>query len=129
MKPIKEQIEAARKLVGSGTPQAVGYRILVYPLETTKHMEEMEMEKFPTLAKAKMEVKSDDQKQREDRGATFGIVCHIGKTAFDRLGEPWVKVGDVVMYAHYAGSRLELPPGSGDWYHFMNDEDLRGRMV
>lgn len=129
MRPTKEQIEAAHKLASTGTPEAVGYRLLIWPLESTKYMEAKEMEKFPLLAAQGMEVKTEHQKEREDKGTTYGIVCGIGPTAFDRLGEPWVKLGDVIVFAHYAGSRVEMPLGSGDWYHFMNDEDLRGRMV
>ncbi len=119
-----EQIEAAHKLIASGKPVAAGYRIVVKPLDSSKYMESREAELHPTLAGAGFEVKTAKQEERETRGSQYGIVDSIGKEAYKRLGEPWVKEGDVIVYHRYSGTRVELPPGSGEFYQFMNDEDV-----
>ena len=122
----KEQINAAYELLATGMPKAAGYRILIKPLEATKQMEAKEAEKYSHLAAQGFEVKTENQKERETRGIFYGIVVHIGSTAYDRLGEPWAKVGDVVIFHRYTGVRHELPPGSGEFYQFINDEDIHG---
>ena len=124
----EDDIEAAHALIANGTPEAVGYRLLIKPLDASKHLEAKEAERAPTLAAAGFEVKTANQEERETRGSNQGIVVSIGDTAYDRLGKQWVEVGDVVIFHRYAGTRVELPPGSGEFYQFMNDEDIFGRM-
>ena len=122
----EERLADAYRLLATGRPYAAGYRILIKPLEATKQLEHAEMKKAPTLAAAGFIAKSDSQEERESRGIFYGIVVDIGKTAYDRLGDAWVEEGDVVIFHRYAGVRHELPPGSGEFYQFINDEDIHG---
>ena len=122
----QEQLNKAYETLANGQPHAAGYRLLIKPLDATKQLEAAQAEQFPTLASSGFDAKTETQKERETRGVFYGIVVDIGKTAFDRLGEPWVEEGDVVIFHRYSGVRHELPPGSGEFYVFMNDEDIHG---
>jgi len=123
--------DAARKLLATGMLQAVGYRVLVKPLEVGMGLEAAEAEVAPTLAAADFQVKSEGERQREERGENHGIVIHLGPIAYDRLGgaESWAKVGDTVVFSRYAGTRVEHPPGSKAFYQLMNDEDIFGKII
>jgi len=118
----------AYDLITHGKTEPVGYRLLVKPLDAKREMEARQAEEFPLLAQSGFETKTATQEERESRGMNWAIVVAIGQTAFDRLGAPWVEVGDVVIFHRYSGERTELPPGSGDFYQFVNDEDIFGRM-
>lgn len=124
-------LNAARDLMAAGMLQAAGYRVLIKPLEGTLGLEEAEAEVAPTLAAEGFQVKSDAQKKREERGENYGIVMHIGPIAFaDRGGRAaWCDEGDVVVFSRYAGTRVEHPRGSGNFYQLMNDEDIFGKVV
>ena len=124
----KEQIAKAYETLANGTPHPAGYRVLVWPLEATKQLEAAQAEQFPTLAASGFDSKSENQKERETRGIFYGIAIEIGKTAFTRLGEPWIEEGDVIVFHRYTGVRYELPPGSGIFYVFINDEDIHGTL-
>ena len=126
-------IDKARDLIASGTPEAVGYRILVKPLDAVTEMAASQMEQFPTLAAADFQDKTGDQADRESKGTHHGILAHIGPGAFkgdlEKFGCEWPKVGDVVILDRYTGTEMELPPGSGDKYRFANDEAILGIMA
>jgi len=124
-------IGAARALVSKGMLQAVGYRLLIKPIESTMGLEEAEMETAPTLAQAGFVAKSVNQIEREERGENHGVIISMGPVAFDRMGgrEAWADEGDVVVFSRYAGTRVEHPPGSGTFYQLMNDEDIFGKMI
>jgi len=122
-------IEEAYELIAKGTPEARGYRIIVKPLDAVEHLESKEAERFPTLAASGFKAKTAEQQERETRGSDHGIVISVGETAYDRLGKDWCKVGDVIIFHRYAGKRIELPPGSGEFLQFINDEDVFGAMV
>ncbi len=123
--------DAAHKLLATGTLQAVGYRVLVKPLEVGMGLEAAEAETAPTLAAADFQMKSADEQKREERGENHGVVIHLGPKAFDRLGgiEAWVDVGDTVVFSRYAGTRVEHPPRSRVFYQLMNDEDIFGKVI
>ncbi len=126
-----EQIESIRDQLATATPVAVGYRLMIKPIPARKGMEAVETAKFETLAKAGFEAKTNDQKERESHGSDVGVVMDVGEAAYKygRLSErdPWCKVGDVVMFPRYVGHITEVPPGSGEKYHFMTDDDLIGK--
>ncbi len=123
--------EAARNLLAKGKLQAAGYRVLVKPLEAIITMDPAMAEQHPTLAAQEFEVKSVNEKEREERGENHGVVIHIGAVAFERLGgrDAWCKEGDTVVFSRYAGTRVEHPPGSGTFYQLMNDEDIFGKVI
>lgn len=123
--------EAARELLAKGQLVAVGYRVMVKPLDAIKGLELAEAEVAPLLHEAGFEVKSDAEKKREERGENHGIVMSLGPVAFDRMGgrEAWCDEGDVVVFSRYAGTRVEHPRGSGKFFQLMNDEDIFGKVI
>jgi hypothetical protein len=54
-----------------------------------------------------------------------GPDCYSAGVLKDR--EPWVKEGDVAIFKRYTGYCLELPPGSGQMFQFMSDDDIEGK--
>ena len=129
----EDMINEARDLIANGTPEAVGYRILIKPLDATKGMEKSQMAKFETLGRIGFETKTDEQAERESKGTHHGILAHAGPGSFkgdlEKFGCDWPKEGDVVILDRYTGTEVELPPGSGDKYRFANDEAILGKMV
>ena len=131
IKISKKDIEDARKLIATGNPEAVGYRLMIKPIEAVDGLEEVELEKYEALAAAGLITKSDEKRVRESKGTHHGILVDIGDYAYrtEQLGgKPWVQVGNVVIFDRYAGVEIELPPGSGEMYRFTNDESILGRM-
>ena len=132
IKITEADIEKARKLIAKGTPTPIGYRLLVKPLDSIEGMETAMQEAMPTLAKSGFITKTEDQKERESKGTHHGLLVSVGPVSFNGApvpeeGSP--SVGDVVIFDRYAGFMMELPPGSGDNYRFMNDESILGKMV
>ncbi len=128
---IPDQIDKARDLIANGTPVAVGYRLMIKPIEATTGLEQAEKSEFQTLAKSGFEVKTEAQKKRESFGTHHGILISKGDFAFKTEGlgmKDWVQVGDVLIFDRYAGVEVELPPGSGDMFRFTNDESILGKM-
>ena len=126
-KPTAKDIENAQDTVASGNLKAVGYRLIVKPLPSTSTLKAGEKEIAPTLAAMGFTTQSDDQTKRETKGSDVGILCDVGALAWDgKLSSkgPWAAQKDVVVFHRYAGKELELPPGSGDFYRGINDEDL-----
>jgi co-chaperonin GroES (HSP10) len=126
-----EQLAKARDLISTGIPKAVGYRLMIKPIEAITGMEISEKEKYSELGKLGFETKTNEQKERESKGGHHGILISKGDHAFraESLGnEDWVKEGDVLIYDRYAGVEIELPPGSGELYRFTNDESVLGVM-
>ena len=69
---------------------------------------------------------SDQEKKREEQAVVKGTVVSIGPMAFQAPvgdGTPWVKVGDRVYYAKYAGKEV-VDPETDVKYLLLNDEDL-----
>jgi co-chaperonin GroES (HSP10) len=124
-------IGAARQMVDHGMLVAVGYRILVKPIESTMGLEAAEMELAPTLAEQGFQAKSEGEKDRQERGENHGVIISMGPIAYERMGgrSEWCDEGDVVVFSRYAGTRVEHPPGSGSFYQLMNDEDIFGKML
>lgn len=128
-KPTEEQIKSALDAVNTLLPFAVGYRLTIKPLPWTSNLKAGEAEKYEALAKAGFVAQSEAQTEREERGSHVGIICHVGDGAYTGAtfaDKKWVKEGDVVVFNRYAGLRVDMPPGSGDFYHFCNDEDILG---
>jgi chaperonin GroES len=93
----------------------LGHRVLVKPVEIKNKTE-------GGLWKPEQTV------DLEKGGVDKGTVMALGSTAYmaDQLGgEPWVKVGDKVVWARYAGKPVE--DSDGTLYHLINDEDILAR--
>src|SRR5258708_26346384 len=95
--------------------KAIGFRVLVKPDEIVKTSE------------GGIAIVTDE---KLERGATTtGIVVDVGPEAFRAFNkaagvenQPWVKVGDHVFYAKYAGKAIDDSDGTP--LLFLNDEDL-----
>ena len=126
-KPSKDQINLAHDISQKDMPLPAGYRIAICPLPVDNRMKSAEAGKFSSLAAAGFIDKTERQAEREERGQHFGILCHVGSGAFKGdygLDGNAPKEGDVIVFNKYAGLRQEFPPGSGDYYHYCNDEDI-----
>ena len=128
IKLTDEMVKAAQQKLAEGNIEAAGYRVVVFPLEVSIGMDDALAATAPVLAAKGMQMKTQTQKEREDRGADYGIVVHVGPFAYGpKLGGDWVKAGDVVSFQKYAGVRLEVPPSSGMHFIVINDEDIYGK--
>ena len=95
---------------------AVGFRVHVTPDKT-------ETEKAASKAGIALPDYHQDIKQARVAVDT-GVVTDIGPTAWaDYAGDPWVKVGDRVVYARHAGYRV------GDDVLVINDSDVVARLL
>jgi co-chaperonin GroES (HSP10) len=131
LKPTDKDIQAAHEIVAKGNAKATGYRLIIKPLPWDAGLKAGEAEIAPELAKMGFVAKTETQSERESRGSHVGILCDIGESAFNENispeGKPWANVGDIVVFNRYAGQRVDLPPGSDDFYQFCNDEDILGK--
>ena len=128
---LRQMGNLAKSLLSAGMLQACGYRVLLKPIVIKRTLEGVLAEEAPTLAEKGFEARTEKQAEKEERGDNHGIVVHIGPTAFDRLGgkEAWCDVGDVVVHTRYAGTRVEHPPGSRNFFQIVNDEDIFGKII
>lgn len=69
---------------------------------------------------------------REEKAATStGTVVDFGEAAWlDPImgGEPWVNIGDKVVFARYAGKYV-TDPDDGDEYVVINDDAIQARIT
>lgn len=127
----EEMIDQARDLITNGNPKAVGYRLMIKPIEAKTTMEISQKEQFPTLASKDFQDKTEEQAGRLSKGTHHGILVSKGDYAFKAAilgGEDWVQEGAVLIFDRYAGVEIELPPGSGEIYRFTHDESILGEM-
>ena len=76
---------------------------------------------------------------REVKGGFVGTVVALGPTAYKGFdnGEPWVKVGDKVIFRQYSGidnnqltlADSKLDRDKGDMLRIINDDDIFGKVV
>lgn len=91
--------------------QPVGHRVLVKPMPTERKT-------------AGGIVIPDQTAERNQRDQVKGTVVTIGATAWKGFddGEPWAKVGDLVMFSRYGGKIVYDDDGTE--YRVLNDEDI-----
>lgn len=92
--------------------EPVGYFLLVKPQEIEETTEGGIILASTTL--------------KQDRLATdIGVIQKIGPIAWKGFadGTPWAKVGDVIMYAKYAGKRITDPDSLVEFI-LINDNDV-----
>ena len=126
-KPSEDQINLAQDFVGKNLPSSQIYRICVKLLPSTSKLKAGELAKFEFLASVDFESQTKEQTERENRGSHLAILCHIGPAAFKGdldLGDLAPAEGDVIVLNKYPALHQEFPPGSGDIYGFINDEDI-----
>ena len=134
----EEMIAAAEAKIATGTPEAVGYRLMVKPLQVTTEMSDTLKEKYPTLAGAvgtdgkKFEDKTAQETQRQNKGTNYALVANLGEHCFKTAilgGKNWVEEGEIAIIDRYAGAEIEIPYGSKNMYRFTNDESILGRVL
>ena len=94
-------------------PEPSGYRILLLP--------------FTPKEKTKGGILfSQEQLDKARIATTCGYVLKMGDLAYkdnEKFIEPWCKVGDWVIFARYAGSRLPIEGGE---VRIINDDEVLG---
>ena len=94
-------------------PNPTGYRLLVLP--------------FTPKEKTKGGIIFSQESLDKARIATnCGYVLKMGDLAYkdkDKFKEPWCKLGDWVIFARYAGSRLPIEGGE---VRILNDDEVLG---
>ena len=130
IKISQADIGKARDLIANGNPEAVGYKLLIKPIDAKTEMDEALAKDSPMLAQMGFVDKTDEHADKLSKGTQHGILAHIGAGAF--VGGTWEhctnfpKEGEVIIFDRYCGVEMELPPGSGEKYRFANDEALLG---
>ena len=101
------------KEVTDELPEPSGYRILLLP--------------FTPKEKTKGGILfSQEQLDKARIATTCGYVLKMGDLAYkdnEKFIEPWCKVGDWVIFARYAGSRLPIEGGE---VRIINDDEVLG---
>lgn len=97
-----------------------GHRLVVRPYK----QEEVD----PVLKKSQEFLKSfeivNDNKKREDASVDRGVVLSVGPTAWkDFGGNAWCKVGDIILFAKFAGKFID-DPETKETVCILNDEDV-----
>lgn len=132
LKFSEDQIAAIRDEFAEAKCEAAGYRLIIQPIAARTGMEAVESAQFPTLQsnadklKTSVAVKSGHEETRETHGSDVGVVVHVGPTAYADSKGHWAELGDVVIMGRYEGKRVELPPGSGEFFQFINDNHVLG---
>ncbi len=125
-----ETLAKVKEIIATQPVRAAGYRLKVLLIDSEKGLAAGEASIAPTLAAAGFINKTDKQKEREDRGTDTALIVDVGPAAWCRKdyygAEPWAKVGMVVKMIRYTGHAYEEPPGSGNRYALLNDEDIMG---
>ena len=94
-------------------PEPSGYRLLVLPFTPKTKTKGGILFSQETLDKARI-------------AKTCGYVLKMGDLAYkdkEKFGKPWCKVGDWVIFARYAGSRLPIEGGE---VRLLNDDEVLG---
>ena len=92
-------------------PQPTGWRMLVLPFRMN------EKSKGGVLF-------ANETVDRQQVASQCGNVLAMGPDCYrdkDRFQEPWCKVGDWVIFARYAGSRIEIDGGE---VRLLNDDEV-----
>jgi len=110
----KKELKEKRKSITNEMeklPLPVGWRILVLPFEASKK------------SKGGI-IYSDDAVERASIASTCGNVLAMGSQTYDKEKfpeGPWCKVGDWVVFARYAGSRIKIQGGE---VRLLNDDEI-----
>lgn len=101
--------------------QVLGYRVMIKPDPIEKTTE------------SGIVIETDERLEKAAQNT--GTVVSIGPKAYQGLvdDEPWVEVGDHVLYAKYASTRIVDPStrdiiGEGEEYVIVNDDDVLCRL-
>lgn len=97
--------------------EALGFKILVLPREIEEK----------TKGGIMIARTIDGNIQREEEAGSEGLLVSLGSQAGAERWEPGtVNIGDVILFARYAGKHAEFEGADGRTYRIMNDEDVLG---
>ena len=92
-------------------PQPTGWRMLVLPF------------KMPEKTKGGL-LLGQETLERQQVGSTCGLVLEMGPHCYDKEKFPegaWCKKGDWIIFARYAGSRIQIDGGE---VRLLNDDEV-----
>ena len=110
----KKEIEGYERLKSKENtklPQPTGWRLVILPF------------KMPEKTKGGLYF-GQDTLEKQQVGSTCGLVLAVGPHAYDKAKFPegaWCKKGDWVIFARYAGSRIQIDGGE---VRLLNDDEV-----
>ena len=107
----KPEVDLSKK-EESKLPEPTGWRLLVLPF------------KMPEKTKGGLYL-GQDTLERQQVGSTCGLILAMGPDCYadkEKFPEgPWCKKGDWVIFARYAGSRIQIDGGE---VRLLNDDEV-----
>jgi|TARA_R110000803_G_scaffold70342_2_gene133161 chaperonin GroES len=111
-----ESYERLKSKESNKLPRPTGWRILILPF------------KMPEKTKGGIFL-AQDAIERQQVGSNCGLVLEMGPHCYDdkkRYPEgPWCKKGDWVIFAKYAGSRIQIDGGE---VRLLNDDEVLAKI-
>ena len=108
---VKTKKVPIEKKEHSKLPQPTGWRILVLPF------------KMKEKSKGGI-IHTESTLERQQVASTCGLVLAMGPNCYDKEkfpDGPWCKKGDWVIFARYAGSRIQIDGGE---VRLLNDDEV-----
>ena len=108
---VKKEKVPIEKKEHSKLPQPTGWRILVLPF------------KMKEKSKGGI-IHTESTLERQQVASTCGLVLAMGPNCYDKEKfpeGPWCKKGDWVIFARYAGSRIQIDGGE---VRLLNDDEV-----
>ena len=108
---VKKEKVPIEKKEHSKLPQPTGWRILVLPF------------KMADKTKGGIHI-TESTLERQQVASTCGLVLAMGPHCYDKEKfpeGPWCKKGDWVIFARYAGSRIQIDGGE---VRLLNDDEV-----
>ena len=113
-KPVQVGLNKSKQITKESTklPQPTGWRILVLPFKMGEKTKGGILMGQETLEKQQVASQCGDV-------LAMGSDCYRDKNRYKQ--GPWCKVGDWVMFARYAGSRIKIEGGE---VRLLNDDEI-----
>ena len=108
---VKKEKVPIEKKEHSQLPQPTGWRLLVLPFKMSEKTKGGIIHTETTL-------------ERQQVASTCGLVLAMGSQCYDKEkfpDGPWCKKGDWVIFARYAGSRIQIDGGE---VRLLNDDEV-----
>ena len=108
---VKKEKVPIEKKEHSKLPQPTGWRLLVLPFKMNEKTKGGVIMTESTL-------------ERQQVASTCGLVLAMGSQCYDKEkfpDGPWCKKGDWVIFARYAGSRIQIDGGE---VRLLNDDEV-----
>jgi len=108
---VKKEKVPIEKKEHSKLPQPTGWRLLVLPFKMNEKTKGGIIHTETTL-------------ERQQVASTCGLVLAMGSQCYDKEkfpDGPWCKKGDWVIFARYAGSRIQIDGGE---VRLLNDDEV-----